>query len=670
MMNVTSTANNDWYKANYRYLMASALRVRQVLKNHLDSKQNQPTPDQWKESAALYEDAASTTVAPTRLDLLCATFSLKPIERDILLLCVAMEIIPNLKLLCAKVHKNLAYPTFTLAYQIFENFEWSIVSNQSPLQYFSLIEIGLGLSLSESQLRLDKRILCYLLGEPSSDEKLQGIVNKIPLVATTNPQLQPSHKNLVEQLVSIWSTSETSDAPIVQLCAIESAISNIIAATTCYRLGCNLHSIKVNNLPTNPNDLNYILRRWEREALLSNSALLLDCHDVNIADTAKLSAIKQLIENISSRLIITSRERLPLTQETYLTFDVPKLTTNEQLAIWQDALGASSVELNGTIETLVSQFNLTSQRIYTAVSTAKGIINTNSVSATDTNKEATALWDSCRIMARPQLDDLASRINTNATWDDLVLLEQQQQLLREMIIHVQHRLTVYEKWGFANKSDRGLGIAALFSGISGTGKTMSAEVIANELRLDLYRIDLSAVVSKYIGETEKNLRRIFDAAEAGGAVLLFDEADALFSKRTEVKDSHDRNANLETNYLLQRLEAYQGLAILTTNLRNSIDSAFMRRIRFVVEFEFPTPEIREQIWQQVFPKDTPILELDYAKLARLNVPGGNIRSIAMNAAFLAAATAEPVQMKHLLSATLSEGRKTGLSLGNHTKGWV
>ena len=671
-MSLSNTVNYDWYKANYRYLMAEAMRVRQVLKNHIDSKQNQPTQDQYPESAALYEDASNTTVAPTRLDLLCATFSLKPIERDILLLCVAMEIIPNFKSLCAKVHKNLAYPTFILAYQIFTNFEWSIVSNQSPLQYFSLIEIGLGLSLSESHLRLDKRILCYLLGEPSSDEKLQGIVKKIPPIATTNFQLQPSHKNLVEQLATIWSASEIPDAPIIQLCGTENTISNMIAATACYGLGCNLHTIKADYLSTHSSDLNYILRRWEREALLSNSALLLDCHDVRMADAAKLSAIKQVIENINSRLIISNSIRLPLSHHSLITFDVPKLTTSEQLTLWQDALGASAVvELNGRVETLVSQFNLSYGAISTAVETAKRVLKTNSIEQTDPNNLALALWNACRIQARPQLDDFASRIDTHATWEQLVLPDKQKQILQNMVTHVRQRLKVYDKWGFASNSGRGLGISALFTGESGLGKTFAAEVIANELRLDLYRIDLSAVVSKYIGETEKNLRRIFDTAETGGAVLLFDEADALFGKRTQVRDSRDRNANLETNYLLQRIEAYQGLAILTTNLYDAIDSAFMRRIRFIVRFEFPYAQERIEIWKRIFPAQTPTEGLDYNKLSRLDANGATIRNVAMNAAFLAAEAGEPVMMKHLLAATWTEYSKMGQLINdNQLKGWA
>jgi len=183
---------------------------------------------------------------------------------------------------------------------------------------------------------------------------------------------------------------------------------------------------------------------------------------------------------------------------------------------------------------------------------------------------------------------------------------------------------------------------------------MAAEVIANELRLDLYRIDLSQVVSKYIGETEKNLRRIFEAAEGGAAVLLFDEADALFGKRSEVKDSHDRYANIEVSYLLQRMEAYRGLAILTTNMKAALDASFMRRLRFVVHFPFPDHTQRSNIWRGIFPAGMPTNGIDYDKLARLNIAGGQIRNIALHAAFLAAGEEQPVGMAHLLRAAHGE----------------
>jgi len=287
------------------------------------------------------------------------------------------------------------------------------------------------------------------------------------------------------------------------------------------------------------------------------------------------------------------------------------------------------------------------------------------------SSEADRLWNLCRSLARPRLEDLAQRVDSCASWDDLVLPEPQLRTLRQLAAQVRHRMKVYATWGFSAKGLRGLGVSALFSGESGTGKTMAAEVLARELALDLYRIDLSAVVSKYIGETEKNLKQVFDAAEEGGVLLLFDEADALFGKRSDVKDSHDRYANIEVSYLLQRMEAYQGLAILTTNSKSALDKSFQRRLRFTVNFPFPDAAQRESIWRRIFPATTPTQALAHARLAQLNVAGGNIRNIALNAAFLAAASETPVQMEHVLQAARMEAQKIERPLSEaEIRGWV
>ncbi|MGB3612478.1 MAG: ATP-binding protein [Elainellaceae cyanobacterium] len=263
----------------------------------------------------------------------------------------------------------------------------------------------------------------------------------------------------------------------------------------------------------------------------------------------------------------------------------------------------------------------------------------------------------CQVETRPRFASLAQRLDSRATWADIVLPDEETALLHQIADQVRHRNKVYEDWGFHRRMNRGLGISALFVGESGTGKTMAAEVIANDLRLDLYRIDLSAVVSKYIGETEKNLRRLFDEADNGGAILFFDEADALFGKRSEIKDSHDRYANIEINYLLQRVEAYRGLAILATNLKNAIDTSFLRRLRFIVSFPFPSATERRAIWQKAFPPETPQADLDFKRLARFNLTGGNIHNIVINAAFLAAQDDTPVTMPQVLAATRNEFRK-------------
>jgi SpoVK/Ycf46/Vps4 family AAA+-type ATPase len=262
-----------------------------------------------------------------------------------------------------------------------------------------------------------------------------------------------------------------------------------------------------------------------------------------------------------------------------------------------------------------------------------------------------------RVAARGGLEGLAERLDSATRFEDLVLPDPVMAQLREIGSQLRLRERVYGEWGFGARGTRGQGIAALFTGDSGTGKTLAAEAIANEAGLDLYRVDLASTVSKYIGETEKNLARLFDAAEASGAVLLFDEADALFGKRSEVKDSHDRYANIEVAYLLQRIETYRGLAILTTNLKSALDRAFLRRLRFVVTFPFPDAALRARIWQRALPPAAPVQGLDFAQLGRIKVAGGSIRNIALGAAFLAAARPGPIDGQCIAAAARAEFAK-------------
>jgi SpoVK/Ycf46/Vps4 family AAA+-type ATPase len=242
--------------------------------------------------------------------------------------------------------------------------------------------------------------------------------------------------------------------------------------------------------------------------------------------------------------------------------------------------------------------------------------------------------------------------------------------LQQIVIHMRQRAVVHQQWGFAERYSHGHGLSALFAGGSGTGKTMAAEILARELDLDLYQIDLASMVSKYIGETEKNLRRVFDAAEESGAVLLFDECDALFGKRSEVRDSHDRYANLEVSYLLQRMDSYRGVAVLTTNMHHALDAAFIRRIRFIVQFPFPDAASRARIWKGVFPQPAPLDALDFQQLSQLNVPGGVIRNIATHAAFLAAEEGGAIGARHVLEASRIEYAKMDKPLtAAETRGW-
>jgi SpoVK/Ycf46/Vps4 family AAA+-type ATPase len=335
--------------------------------------------------------------------------------------------------------------------------------------------------------------------------------------------------------------------------------------------------------------------------------------------------------------------------------EVPASNDAEQLQCWRQALGAEAEECSELLGELASQFRLTPRAVSTVCRSAK-------------SREA--LWDGARKAARGALDELAQRLTSAPRWDDLVLPEGQREILTQIAAQVRQRTTVYGEWGFHAAGARGLGLAILFAGPPGTGKTLAAEVLATELKLDLYRIDLSSVVSKYIGDTERNLRRVFDAAESCGAILLFDEADALFGPRSEVKDSHDRYANIEVSYLLQRMESYRGLAVLTTNRRRSLDEAFQRRLRFAIEFPLPDFAHREAIWRRVFPVGVPLGELIFDRLASLDIAGGNIRNIALNAAFLAASAGTPVAMRHLAAAARAEYAKMERSLTqSEIEGW-
>ena len=575
------------------------------------------------------------------------------------LLCLGMELDPQWPALCAAVPPQRPYPTWSLALALGDQVHWTALPPDAPLRRWRIVELGPGHALVDSLLRLDEQILHGLMGHPSLHEQLLRLGAKQVFPGS----ILAAHHRLVTALAQTWVSASQAQRslPLLHLCGRDPASLTASAAALCDLLGLELWTIATTALPTDPAQVQTLRAIWEREWQLHRRVLLLS-GEVEHPSPERDGALAYLVDGLSAPLILTAPERRAPSQRPQVAQEVPLPSPQEQRQIWETQLGDQVAALNGHLDRLVSHFNLSRDAIETACYTAQG--------HTDTDL-ANALWQACRTQARPQLDALAERIHPAATWDDLVLPDRELGILKEVAAHVRQRAKVYEQWGFADKGQRGLGISALFAGASGTGKTLSAEILGHALNLDVYRIDLSAVVSKYIGETEKNLRRVFDAAEGSGVVLLFDEADALFGKRTEVKDSHDRHANLEVSYLLQRMEAYRGLAILTTNLKASLDQAFLRRIRFVVQFPFPDVAQRTEIWRRSFPPQAPQADLDFAKLARLNVPGGNIRNIALNAAFLAADADHPIAMAHLLQSARSEYLKLERPLTDtEVKGWV
>ncbi len=635
-MSAPATAMTD----GQRRLMGAVREVREAVEAFLAGREREPAPDATADEAGSAE-----------LDAVCATLGLTAFERNILLLSAGIELDSKLAQLCA------SRPTFSMAMAVFPDAHWSALSPLRPLRYWRLVEVLPGDALTTSPLRIDERILHYLTGVQSIDERLRPLLRRVAAPA----ELPPSHRAIAEEAAAAWRrTAEYGLLPVIQLCGADGPARAEIAGAAAAMAGLELRSLAANNAPQTPAEIDLFVRLWDREAALSGSALLIECGDMDHAEGPAAGAVAALMESVRSPLFISARGARPAGSRTTKLLDVHSLTSDEQAEIWRGALAAFPAA-NGAVRKLGCQFSLSPA----AIRSVAGALWPESDAGLD------RLWDACRMHARPRLEALAQRVEPAAAWEDIVLPAKQMETLRQIAIQVRHRATVYQSWGFATKGSRGLGISAMFAGPSGAGKTMAAEVLANDLRLDLYRIDLSQVVSKYIGETEKNLRRVFDAAEAGAAILLFDEADALFGKRSEVKDSHDRYANIEVSYLLQRMEAYRGLAILTTNRKSALDQAFLRRIRFVVEFPFPEAAERAEIWRRVFPAATPVEGLRPDRLARLNATGGHIRNIAVGAAFLAAEEDQPVRMEHLLRAARSEFAKQERPLTDaEVAGWV
>jgi hypothetical protein len=642
---MTPAKKISWAEANQSYLLMEFLELRRRLGEPGENSLSQPI-----------KDIRETLTPPPAIDQLARTFELSSFERNILLLCAGIELDSTLAALCAEAlgRDQRGSITFSLALGILPEPHWSALAPTGPLRRYHLVEIEPGRGLTSAALRIDERILHYLAGLNLLDPRLEPLLQLRHLPSW----IAEEHRALARSIPAFDSPAEIGFArrPVLHLCGDDARGQEEIAALLAQDARRQLYLLRAEDAPASAAEIDQFVALWTREAALLPAALLIQC-----GVSTPPAAVRQLLERLPAPLVLASRDPVHL-ERLSLRYEVNKPEPAAQKRLWRRALGPAAESLNGLLDNLSEQFRLSAETISALGSAAV---------AGDGRADPDVLWKVCRALARPRLEDLAERIHPMATWDDLVLANAQKQILRQLAAQARYRMTVYESWGFAEKGRRGLGISALFSGASGTGKTLAAEVLARELELDLYRIDLSGVVSKYIGETEKNLKQVFDAAEEGGVLLLFDEADALFGKRSEVKDSHDRYANIEVGYLLQRMENFQGLAILTTNLKSSLDKSFQRRLRFTVDFPFPDAAQREAIWQRVFPSRTPLKNVNPKLLAQLNMTGGSIRNIALNSAFLAAEAHGAVAMEHLLQAARLEAIKIERPLSDtETRGWI
>ena len=523
-------------------------------------------------------------------------------------------------------------PTPALAERLIGPRAWDILCPEAPLRHWRVVELERDAPHWARTMRIDERILHALLGTDYLDSRLEGLVHRLPVVDLPSGE---GGSDAASRIVRAWQGAQPP--PVIMLGGADRLGKRAMAGAAACRLRLQMLRVDAADIPAGWEQRGAIAKLLDREMALSGAAVLIE------AGNEDRRAAAALADGLSGPVILAAEDPALPDRTPRLRIEMAAPGPLARRRLWHEALGTQDTVAGKAVDRLAAQFTLDRAGIGAAVAEAEGT--------------GQPIWTAARAQGRRAIEGLAERIESKAGWDDLVLPEEQGAMLRDLEHHLRSSWTVNQTWGWAGRGGRGLGAAALFAGPSGTGKTLAAEVMAGALELDLYRIDLSQVVSKYIGETEKNLDRIFVAAEDGGAILLLDEADALLGKRSEVRDSHDRYANIEVSYLLQRMEAHRGLAILTSNMKSAIDKAFLRRLRYVVNFPFPDVAARMAIWQRILPPETPRGAIDFAALARLNLSGGSIRSVALNATFLAAALPEPVGMAHLGKAVRREYQK-------------
>ncbi|MEV6871437.1 AAA family ATPase [Amycolatopsis sp. NPDC051128] len=602
------------------------------------------------------EDVELPLVALGRL------FDLSTVELGAVLVCLAPELRRKYDRLYAYLQDDITRirPSVDLVLQLLcedERDRWlagRAFTGNAPLLRHGILDVvedpqsPSGSSGLARLLTLDPRIMRFLLGENEPDARLAGHA-EVEHPAGPPELVDPEAGDRMFRLVSrhperVWYLSGPAGAGTREL-----------ARHTAHRLGHALVSVDLRTL-TGP-DAAQVLRIAFREALLQDAAVY-----VAHADEAGplLTTLAGVVAGHSRPVFLSGKPDRP---EPGLGVPlhpvaVPWPGAEHSESLWRHSLSGHTADAAGWAAELAGRYRLPPARIRAAVRLA------DEERAAEPEPRPLTLPDvaaACRRQSGRLLGEHAVKVTIRRGWDDLVLPADRIALLREIGDQVRHRHRVLNGWGFGAKLGGATGLAALFSGPPGTGKTMAAEVIAHELGVDLYKVDLSGVISKYVGETEKNLARIFAEMSTSNAILFFDEADALFGKRTEVSDAHDRYANIETSYLLQKVEEYEGVVVLATNLRQNIDDAFTRRIRFVVEFPFPDAADRQRIWGALFPPAAPLsADVDFAHLAgEFPVTGANIRNIVVNAAFFAAADGGTITAPHILRGARREFDKIG-----------
>jgi AAA+ superfamily predicted ATPase len=533
----------------------------------------------------------------------------------------------------------------------------SLFAGRSPLRRYRLVRLGddRGRPLLSRHVTVDERVVAFLLGSDEVDEELAGVAEvATPRASLSSLAVGDDRRDRLAALVDTGGREPEPGPPMAYLHGPHGVGKRAAVEALCAAVGTPV--LRADARAVVERDAGELLARLIREAHLQGAALSVE-HLVPLPDGSSvgLDDVVRELDSFAGRVFLSGTDALPtrtqlrVSDHEFGSVRLPRPSYERRRALWE---AVDSLPGDADAAELAATFRLTGGQIADAVETAERLANGDGLSAE-------SIYRGCRAQSTGTLDALARRIEPGYTWADIVLPADELAHLREVAARVRHQGTVYSDWGFADRFSLGNGLTVLFSGPSGTGKTMAAEIVAGDAGLDLYRIDLASVVSKYVGETEKNLGTLFDEAEDSSAILLFDEADALFGKRSEVGDAHDRYANIEVDYLLQRVEEHGGTVVLTTNFEGNIDDAFRRRIHLGVEFPRPDRDSREAIWRKVFPEETPVDGLDVEFLSSLELTGGNVKNVALTAAFLAADDDASVGMEHVVRAARREFQKTG-----------
>jgi hypothetical protein len=605
-------------------------------------------------------------------------FGLGRAEELCLLLSLACEVDPRYGKTVAFLQDDITrkLPTVGLAIELFwgrERFPEgrAALLAGAPLLRHRLVDLGEispGCPLSQRQLRLDGRITGLMLGASELDDLLVSWVELwTPGGEDVRTTMPPEIRERTLRLAtSCFAEGEAPVRPIFHLHGREGSGRRALAMSVCGRLGLPLLVADVRRLPSGPAAAE-ALWRLGRESLIQPAAIFL-AHFDELLEPARREERDAFLESAGRYSPLTFlaaaapwNPPFAVKQRFFLDVECPALDVCSRADLWGEQLRDIPNGLgHQDLQLLAGEFDFTGGQIREALLTARA--RSIWTGQPGVPLAAAEIHASCRQQATPHLGDLARRVQPAGSWDDLVLPEPQKVQLQEIVAQVKRSQVVLGQWGFAGRYPYGLGIAALFEGASGTGKTMAAGIIAAELGLELFKIDLGSVVNKYIGETEKNLSRIFDEARNSNAILFFDEAEALFARRSEtVKDANDRFAGIETAHLLQRLEGHNGVVLLASNMKQNLDDAFLRRMRFVIHFPLPGEEERERVWRRVFPPAAPLAaDVDFHWLARrLKITAGQIKNIGLRAAFLAADRETDVNMTCILDAARREMEKMG-----------